>query len=117
MSGLLGGRTCREAFDLALTLRGRLKLHWFSSSCTAFREEQQFVGGFDNVRMPSSPVVSKSQHLLENGDEQETPLAVDNNQIRSLLKVRVCHIGVRMLTCLLLFARGMQVDYDKLSLE
>ncbi len=92
MIGLLLGGSGQKAFRRA-SHRDLAKLHkYFSASSTDFTQEQHFVGGYDDVRMPSSPIVSRGQHLLQNWNDQQALPAVGQNQIRSLIKVNYCFV-------------------------
>lgn len=58
-----------------------------SASTRAFSQEQNFIGGFDDQKSPSSPIVSQGEHLLDHWTDEGPNLAVNQDHIRNLLKV------------------------------
>ena len=90
MTGPVAERAYQKAFGIASSFRGRLKLgRWISSSGAAFGEDQAFVGGSDDVRLPSSTITSRGQNLVQTWNDQDAHLSVDQNQIRRLLKANI----------------------------
>lgn len=58
-----------------------------TASKKAETEEQSFVGGRDNAKIASSPIVDEGDHLLDNWSDNGDQITVTQKQIRSLLKV------------------------------